>query len=90
MARVGKANLGFSNRPNELEHDEIRNPEKMGNLLGYGGLGKTMQLSEAVASKYTLGFIGSRRSDLKSSSFSFRLFLLGLFGRENLNSRFET
>lgn len=55
------------------------NPEKMGNFLGMAGssgFGKTVQLSEAVTSKYTLGFIGKfYRSDFKSSSFSFRLFL---------------
>lgn len=56
------------------------NPEKMGNFLGMAGSSgfeKTVQLSEAVTSKYTLGFIGKFfcRSDLKSSSLSFRLFL---------------
>lgn len=72
------------------------NPEKMGNFLGMAGssgFGKTVQLSEAVTSKYTLGFIGkpsagqtSNRPALVSGYFSFR----ALSGRENLNSRFET
>lgn len=53
--------------------------EKVGNLLGMGvggGFEKAVQLSEAVTSKYTLGFIRKFfcRSNLNSSCFHFMLF----------------
>ena len=55
------------------------NLEKVDHLLGMGGGGgfeKAVQLSGAVTSKYTLGFIRKFfcRSYLNSSCFRFRLF----------------